>query len=244
MFSLFPRETSYQLISVLLISSSSLIYFRAFCSTAGTPVSIILDTTSNVFCPSSYLETHREEEGHRLVLDTVISYSLLHTLVICTWWSCWELENEILQHCEIVIRDIKAWDSVVLAVIFSVIVFSLNTKVKEYFETAGRFRHILFYSMAFLSFLASLNYWRGLWSLMDFYFFPTMDITLNLALSHVVGFTCSFIAGTGLTLTQSTARDPTVPEFNNCQYWSYRESGEELEPTERTPIIVRETQTP
>jgi len=237
LYSVFPAETFYQLFFTFLLSSLILLGFRAFCSTAGSPLTIITDTDYNVFHPSSY------QAVTSLVLDTVISYSLLHSLVIATWWGWWELENNFILHdCEIVVKDIQAWDSVILALLCSGLVFSLETRVKQHWETEGRCRHFVFYSMAFLSFLASLNYWRGLWSLMDFYFFPSMDLTLNLLLSHAVGFLWSLTAGTGLTLTQSSARDPPAPEFNNCRYWSSQQTGENSEalPTENTPIIARE----
>ena len=239
LYSLFPAETSYQLLSTFLLSCLVLLGSRAFCSTAGTPLSIIRDSNQNVFQPSSYGAVAS------VVLDTVISYSLLHSLVISCWWGCWELENNfILHNCEIVVKDIQAWDSVLLALLFSGLVLSLEGRVRQHWESGGRCAHFVFYSMAFMSFLASLNYWRGLWSLMDFYFFPEMDLSLNLALSHLVGFLWSLTAGTALTLTQSSARDPAAPEFNNCRYWSRQETAETEDsisgPTENTPIIARE----
>ena len=237
LYSLFPAETLYQLLSTFLLSCLLLLGFRAFCSTAGTPLSIVTDTNHNVFHPSSY------GAASSVVLDTVLSYSLLHSLVIASWWGCWELENNFILHdCEIVVKDIQAWDSVILALIFSSLVFSLEAWVKQHCQTDSRCRHFVFYSMSFMSFLASLNYWRGLWSLMDFYFFPKMDLTLNLALSHLVGFLWAVTAGTALTLTQSSARDPPAPEFNKCRYWSRQEEGEggESGPTENTPIIARQ----
>lgn len=237
LYSVFPAETFLQLSSTFLLSSLVLLVSRGFCSTAGSPLTIIRDTDQNVFQPSSY------QAVGSVVLDTVISFSLLHSLVISAWWGCWELENNfILQDCEIVVKDLQAWDSVILALLCCGLVYSLEQRVQQHWESGGRARHLVFYFMAFLSFLASLNYWRGLWSLMDFYFFPGMDPSLNLVLSHVVGFLWSLTAGTGLTLTQSSARDPPAPEFNKCRYWR-REEAENSEtplPTENTPIIARQ----
>lgn len=235
---LFPREEWYQLLSVLLASSITLIASRAFCSTAGTPLTVIQDTSSNVFLPASYLAEWRGAENYSLVGDILLSYTVLHTLVISSWWAMWELENNFILHeCEIVIKDIQAWDSVIIAFLLSGVVFGLNRKVKGHSERGGACSTAVFYSMALLSFLASLNYWRGLWSLMDFYFFPKMDPTLNLLLCHLLGFSWSIVAGTGLTLTQSSARDPTVPEFNRCCVFSGRQEREQ--PSEHTPIIDR-----
>ena len=92
----------------------------------------------------------------------------------------------------------------IIAFLFSGLVFGLEGRVKEHFEMSGPCRTAVFYCMAMVSFLASLNYGRGLWSLMDFYFFPAMDPALSLLLSHLLGFTWTAVAGTALTLTQET----------------------------------------
>ena len=157
-----------------------------------------------MFLPNSYLADTRGGESYSLLGDVLLSYTL-HALVISCWWSMWELENNfILRECEIVIKDIEAWDSVIIAFLFSGLVFGLEGRVKEHFEMSGPCRTAVFYCMAMVSFLASLNYWRGLWSLMDFYFFPAMDPALSLLLSHLLGFTWTAVAGTALTLTQET----------------------------------------
>ena len=157
-----------------------------------------------MFLPNSYLADTRGGESYSLLGDILLSYTL-HALVISCWWSMWELENNfILRECEIVIKDIEAWDSVIIAFLFSGLVFGLEGRVKEQFEMSGSCRTAVFYCMAMVSFLASLNYWRGLWSLMDFYFFPAMDPALSLLLSHLLGFTWTTVAGTALTLTQET----------------------------------------
>ena len=197
-----------------------------------------------MFSPNSVLADRREEESYSLLADIIVSYTLCHTLVISTWWSMWEMENNFILHdCEIVIKDIQAWDSVILSLLFCGLVFSLDRRVRAQWESGGACTSLLCYSMAVLSLLASLNFWRGVWSLMDFYFFPSMELSLNLLLSHAVGFAWSIVAGTGLTLTQSSARDPPAPEFNGCRYWRdiLESSGRHLPPSEHTPILARET---
>ena len=132
LYSLFPAETSYQLLSTFLLSCLILLGSRAFCSTTGSPLTIVKDTNQNVFHPRSHGAVSN------VVLDTVISYSLLHSLVIATWWGWWELENNfILHNCEIVVKDIQAWDSVLLALFFSGLVLSLEGRVRQHWESGG-----------------------------------------------------------------------------------------------------------
>jgi len=253
LYSAFPGMRWYQLLTVFLTSSLTLFSIKAFKCTASTPVTIITDSVDNVFTPHSYFSGTVDTRGnYSLVLDTIFSYTIVHSLVICCWWGFWELENHfILKPCEIVIKDFEAWDSVIIAFILSIFIFFINNNVKNYHRRNGSCNTIVIHIISFAAFLASLNFWRGLWSLMDFYFFPSMNVEENLVMSHVVGFIWSTIAGTGLTLTQSSCRDPAKPEYNHCQYWSNRddvdaatgdddeESQRDHVATESSPLIVR-----
>ena len=69
LYSLFPAETFYQLFFTFLISINILLGFRAFCSTIGSPLTIITDTDYNVFHPSSY------QAVTSLVLDTIATWA-------------------------------------------------------------------------------------------------------------------------------------------------------------------------
>ena len=242
LYVIFPSMLWYQLLSVFLLSSLSLFTMNAFKCTTGTPITIIRDTITHVFTPSSYFSESIPRTPGNIILDTIFSYLIVHSLVICCWWSVWEMENNfILQPCEIIIKDFKAYDSVLIAFILATMIFGVNDIVKTYCaEEEGAYRGlIVMHLVSFAAFLTSLNFWRGIWSLMDFYFFPDMMVEENLLLSHLVGFLWSVIAGTGMTLTQSSALDPKELEYNHCQYW--RRTGEQTgeQPTETSPLMMR-----
>lgn len=246
LYAQFPEMVWHQMLSVFILSASSLIGMKAFKCTSGTPVAIFTDSLQNVFSPNTYFSDKKDSsEYYSLILDTVFTYIVVHSLVICTWWSIWELENHyILLKCEMVIKDIKAWDSVILAFIFSILIFGVNGAVKRFFKKNGHCLKvsIIVNCMSMAAFIASLNFWRGVWSLLDFYFFPNMNEMENLLLAHVVGFVWTILAGTGLMLTQSSFKDALTPEYNMCQYWSHveeddKEEGEESLPTEISPLI-------
>ena len=252
LYAQFPDMRWYQLLSVFIISSGALFSLNAFKCTAGTPIAIFTDSLETVFTPNSYFSDKSRSESYSVVFDTIFTYTIIHSLVISTWWGFWELENNyILLPCEIVIKDIQAWDSVIIAFLLSVIIFSINKTVKSYYTNNGPCLSIklVINLISLAAFLASLNFWRGIWSLQDFYFFPSMNLSENLALSHVVGFLWSVIAGTGMMLTQSSTRDSKEPEYNYCQYWSISgacghqgdQSSEQSasEPTETSPLVVR-----
>jgi len=245
----FPSLYWYSLTGVLILATSILMVIRAFNCTSGIPLAIITDEFENVFNPSNYFGSKPERTcWYKVILDTIFTYSVVHTLVICCWWSMWELENRyILFPCEITVKDSQAWDSVVISYFLVFVVVGINRSVKEMNQNgdesqlsktaANKFT-------AFLAFLASLNFWRGVWSVFDFYFFPSMNLWENLILSHVVGFLGTLVAGACLTLTQSSEKDPITPDFHSFQYWSkYGMCGkkneyEDLDP-ESQPLLVK-----
>jgi len=218
----FPGLDWLSLLTVLFASTTFLIGIKAFHCTAGVPLSILTDEFETIYTPNSYFQTNPEESGSmKAVLDIVFTYSVVHTAVIGCWWSMWELENRyILFPCEITVKDIQAWDSVIIAYFLIFVVISVNKSLKEMKDDDGKFIKIAAGNcVAFLCFLATVNFWRGIWSLMDFYFFPSIDLWQNLLLSNVVGFLGTFLSGSSLSLTQSSKKDSTQPEFYSCSYF-------------------------
>jgi len=246
----FPSVEWYSLTSVFFISIIFLVSIRAFHCTGGVPLAVHTDEFDNVFNPSSYFGIKCDTFfSYKVILDTIFTYSVVHTLVICCWWSMWELENRfILFPCEITIKDIEAWDSVVISYFLVFVIISINSSLKEMKEEEGLLNKTTAAAnfVAFLSFLASLNFWRGIWSLMDFYFFPSMNIWNNLLLSHIIGFLGTYLSGTSLTLTQSSKKNSRTPSFHSCSFFSLHgvcgkvDQYENLDQqqTETTPLLV------
>merc|ERR1719445_837426 len=104
--------------------------------------------------------------------------------------------------------------------VFVVVAINNNTKEDTREEERICSKRATENFVAFLSLVAAVNYWRGLWSLMDFYFFPTLGLWENLLLSHSIGFLSSILIGTTLSLTQTSKKDSINPEFFSCQYFS------------------------
>jgi len=244
----FPSLYWFSLTGVLIIASSILMLLKAYHSTGGIPLAIYTDEFENVFNPTNYFGTKFDSgSSFKVILDTIFTYSVVHTLVICCWWGMWELENRyILFPCEITVKDIQAWDSVIIAYFLVFVVVAISNSVTEMGEEGSFSKPAAANFVAFLSFLAAVNYWRGIWSLMDFYFFPSMNLWENLLLSHIIGFLGSLLAGSTLSLTQSSEKDSSNPEFYSCQYFSkYGSCGkvnqyEDLDQhTETTPLVMQ-----
>lgn len=237
----------FSLASILVVVSIILMLLKAFHCTGGVPLTIKTDKFDDVFNPSNYFgaEFNGQNISYKLILDTVFTYSIVHTFVIICWWCLWELENRyILYPCEITVKDIQAWDSVIIAFSLVFVVVAIcnpgNGGTRKEIDKSKR---AVANFLAFLSLIASVNYWRGIWSLLDFYFFPALGHWENLIVSHILGFLGSFLVGTTLSLTQSSLKDSNNPEFLSCQYFSSNHDVIELnclsiQPTEATPLLV------
>ena len=246
----FPSLLSwFSLTSIPVAASTILMLLKAFHCTGGVPLSIKTDKFADVFSPTNYFGTEFDGQNmsYKLILDTIFTYSVVHTLVICSWWCLWELENRyILYPCEITVKDIQAWDSVFIAfcLVFVVVAMSdpSNGEARNGDKRSNERSMANF--LAFLSLVAALNYWRGIWSLLDFYFFPSLGHWENLILSHIIGFLGSFLIGTALSLTQSSLKDSDKPEFISCRYFSADLEVIELNcldqpPCETTPLVMQ-----
>jgi len=234
----FPGLYWWTLTPVLIFSSSALLSLRAFHCTVGAP--LLLHTNDNILVANNYFGTKMEINGvMRVIGDTFFSYLVVHSLVVMVWWSMWELENRyILYPCEITVKDIMAWDSVVLSIMFALVVITINRSVVNMKKDDGPWRRsITINFVAFISFLATLNFWRGIWSLQDFYFLPSINWEENLAISHVVGFVCLHLAQTSINLTQSSCSDLDRPNFHHCNYWGVGGCMGEEEDSERRPLL-------
>jgi len=237
----------YCLASILVVVSIILMLLKAFHCTGGVPLTIKTDKYDDVFNPTSYFGTKFNDNdiSYKLILDTIFTYSIVHTFVIICWWCLWELENRyILYPCEITVKDIQAWDSVIIAffLVFVVVAICNHGNGGTTEEHAGRKRAVENF-LAFLSFIAAVNYWRGIWSLLDFYFFPFLGHWENLILSHIIGFLFSCLVRTTLCLTQSSLKDSKKPEFISCRYFSTDHEVIELkclsmQPSETSPLLV------
>jgi len=238
----------YSLTGTLCTASIILMAIRAFHCTSGVPLAIYTDEFENVFNPSNYFGSKLERGSLKVILDTVFTYSFVHTLVICCWWGMWELENRyILFPCEITIKDIQAWDSIVIGYFLIILVIGINKSAREVTDEDGQITKLVTGNfVAFLSFVGTLNFWRGVWSLLDFYFFPSLGMWENLLLSNVVGFLGTLFSGSSLCLTQSSEKDASDPNFYNCKYFSkYGLCGKsknqyenlDQQPSETSPLI-------
>jgi len=231
-----PGLHLYALLPVLVVASLLLIYVRGFESTFAPPLHLNLDDDT-VLQPKGYFCMTLENGLLKLLADNVISYMVLHFLVICSWWSLWELENNfIMGKMEIIYKDVEAWDSVILSFVLTLALIP----AQRYMSKSRSLENPMFVESMFvgiIGFLASVNFWRGFWSLFDFYFLPNIDLVANLVVSHVVGFTALSLLRVSTSLCFSSTKDPVQPRYISCRYWNYPWTNQAQEDREETSLL-------
>eukprot|EP00091_Calanus_sinicus_P017290 TRINITY_DN37323_c0_g1_i1.p2 TRINITY_DN37323_c0_g1~~TRINITY_DN37323_c0_g1_i1.p2 ORF type:complete len:148 (-),score=57.66 TRINITY_DN37323_c0_g1_i1:222-632(-) len=87
-----------------------------------------------------------------------------------------------------------------------------------------------------LAFFSSVNVWRGVWSMLDHYFLPTLGKDEN----YVIGHMAAIVALTAVMVANTISNDSIVLDSEtentvNIGYW--RQSSREQEQEEMVPII-------
>jgi len=238
-----PKTYWYSLVSTLIISSFLLMNLRAFHCSGGTPLHLLRDTDNEVFNAKSYFNTKLDEGFGWVMADTVFSYLVIHGLLICSWWAIWELENNyILARMEITVKDIQAWDSIAISAILVMAVLPAHRYIERNISAENTLR-VQSNIVAVMGFLSAVNYWRGFWSLLDFFFLPSLPDLENQIISHVLGFFLLFLIGASRSLTTRSYKDPEQPHFHSCSYWHnfiIQRSQEPQRPddAERRPLLA------
>merc|ERR1719154_986747 len=105
-------------------------------------------------------------------------------LVVFTWWSLWELENKFLIEKDIDERDkYVAYDSLLMgygAYIVTVSMDYIIRNTKLYITTP------LYIVTILMGWFATVNIWRGLWSMLDHYWLPNILRDENYIISHLI----------------------------------------------------------
>jgi len=120
------------LVVTAVVSLAGLAGLRVMHGTAGAPLTVLQDSPAAVFSAVGLGGGLDREAGPAaLVLDTLATYCV-HSLVVAAWWAVWMLENTVILYpCEITVKDIQAWDSVVIAYFLFFVVVAIDRSGKS-----------------------------------------------------------------------------------------------------------------
>ncbi|XP_038215074.1 uncharacterized protein LOC119834696 isoform X1 [Zerene cesonia] len=156
-----------------------------------------LRSSRNILAPPYFLVTDGKEATYMFntrfrmssretalyILDCVFSVTVVGSLVVFVWRGSWALLDIFLFPDD---PSKSCWTSLIMGYSLVVVTFSLQVPMRwaaAKLQGAGRLLLVDFYHL--VSFLATVNVWRGVWGLLDIYFYPESPKLSNWS-SHIV----------------------------------------------------------
>ncbi|VVC88141.1 unnamed protein product [Leptidea sinapis] len=152
-----------------VLSAIALMILKGFRNVEAAPYSVALDDAEGYFdAPTFYRTSSRETALY--ILDCVFSVTVVGSLVVFVWRGSWALLDIFLFPAD---TTKSCWISLIAGYCLVVITFSLQVPMRwavSRLQGASRLLVADFYHL--VSFLATVNVWRGVWGLLDIYLFP------------------------------------------------------------------------
>ncbi|KAK6636152.1 hypothetical protein RUM43_009804 [Polyplax serrata] len=158
----------------------------------GTPLIVALDTHDdyfqvptmfNVTVSDLFIDTKTDDNAESAekksklslyALDCFFSVFVIGSLVVFIWRGVWCLTDVFLFPEN---EKYSAFGSLAIGYVMVIIVFCLQAPIQKITERmTGYWKLIVADIYIFLSFIATINLWRGIWNLLNIYFLPEFPI--------------------------------------------------------------------
>jgi len=222
-----------QVVGVIFLS-----ILRISKSLMASPLGIDMDDHEVTFSNGTFFQ-QTPANGWRFVGDIVFTNVVIRQVIVLTWWSCWSLENKYMyfQTPEGEVQEVVSWDSLLLGYSLAMVAVFLSQVLQRLSTTKLYIQRPIDLAASLLAFYASVNVWRGLWSLQSHYFLPSLQKDENYLLSHCLGLLAlSLLRVSNTIANDSIIKDCEAEEVTPIQYWtrklqpSKKEGQEELIP--------------
>nr|XP_032514860.1 uncharacterized protein LOC116768289 isoform X3 [Danaus plexippus plexippus] len=174
-------ETRLIIISTV-VSTIAIIWLKGLTNLDSAPFCIQVDTPEDYFEAPTFYKTSSKETA-LYILDCVFSVAVVGSLVVFVWRGSWAL-LDIFLYPEDAVKS--CWTSLVVGYALVVLTFAAQTPMRwAVARSQGAVRLLLADLYHLVSFIATVNVWRGVWGLMDIYFFPETPKLSNWC-SHII----------------------------------------------------------
>ncbi|XP_055387284.1 uncharacterized protein LOC129615897 isoform X2 [Condylostylus longicornis] len=168
------------LIVILLLAGT-----RGFRNCCATPFALITDYRDGYFEVATMFKTLGSKEPGLYVLDCLFSVLIVGTLVVVAWRGVWVMLDLTLYPTS---KALSGWGSLIIGYIIVTVTFATQPTIQWTCEKiSGLCRIIVADLFLFISFLGTVNVWRGVWMLIDVYLYSD-DHVFSCWLSHSVSF--------------------------------------------------------
>ncbi|XP_055919154.1 uncharacterized protein LOC129951158 [Eupeodes corollae] len=243
---LFTSRTSLGVIVILtLIAICLLIVTKTSRNLTAAPFVVATDQRQNYFDISTFFNTHKFHRPGLYILDTFFSAIFVGTLVVIAWRGVWESLDIVFYRKNAVISAIA---SLIIGYGVTLITFVLQPIFRWICgNSIGRLKLFLADTYYLMSFMGSVNVWRGIWMLLDIYLYPDSPLKSCL-ISHLVPFLIlTFLNCVNSILVRGTAVDGDDVEFPidyvklHLQHQRSRKYAKKLKKDGISPVKERET---
>jgi len=210
-------------------------------SLMASPLGVDMDEHEITFSNGTFFRQN-PSSGWRFFGDVIFTNVIVRQVVVLTWWSCWSLENEFFyfQTPEGETQAVVSWDSLLLGYSLAMVAVGLSQILLRLTSTKLYIVKSLDLIATLIAFYASVNVWRGLWSLQSHYFLPGLQQDENYLVSHILGLAALSLLKVSNTIgNDNIVKDCEAEEVAPIQYWSKagisgrKEAGQE----EMVPIV-------
>ncbi|XP_072938735.1 uncharacterized protein fusl isoform X1 [Epargyreus clarus] len=173
----------------VLIAGLTLIFY--FSSTAlrssknilASPYFLVTDGKEPTYIFTTRFQKKSSRETVLYILDCIFSVTVVGSLVVFVWRGSWALLDIFLFPDD----QVKScWTSLIVGYALVVFTFALQAPMRwAAARLQGAARLLLADVYHFVSFIATVNVWRGVWGLLDIYFFPDTPKLSNWC-SHII----------------------------------------------------------
>ncbi|XP_034827229.1 uncharacterized protein fusl isoform X2 [Maniola hyperantus] len=164
-----------------IASTLAVMALRTLRNVNSAPFGITVDAAEDYFeAPTFYKTSSRETALY--ILDCVFSVTVVGSLVVFVWRGSWALLDIFLYPHD----QVKSfWTSLVVGYSLVILTFAAQAPVRwAVAKLQGAPRLLLADVYHLISFFATVNVWRGIWGLLDVYFFPDSPKLSNWS-SHI-----------------------------------------------------------
>ncbi|KAJ6646417.1 hypothetical protein Bhyg_01628 [Pseudolycoriella hygida] len=170
--------------TITFVAAISLVFMKGMRNICATPFSIASDHSMQYFNVPTYFKTSAQDPG-LYILDCAFSVLVIGTLVVFVWRGTWVM-------CDLIIYpdDLRmtAWGSLVIGYGIVALTFAMQSLMRWACDRLKGFWRVAAADIfLFLSFIGTVNVWRGVWQLCDLYFLKGSPVLSN-AMTHSCAF--------------------------------------------------------
>lgn len=210
-----------KLLLILLVALLLTLVMKAGKSLLSSPIVINLDRHELTFANGNYFKKTPSDKVW-FIMDVLFTNLIMRHLVVFSWWSLWELENQFLLPKEIgEIDHYVSYDSLLMGYAAFIVTYGLDYLFKNLTSTKLYIMKPLYVLTILFGFFATVNVWRGLWSMLDHYFLPAVNLDENYILSHLIGLVFLTLAMAVNSISNDgIILDNETEEIVDIRYWN------------------------